>query len=84
MFPQLPAVVARNVGNLLMWTITCCGRQRDLLRSSAFEDPTKARMKEDLTSKARDLMVYAGSVRLRRPPRGFEVIARAGQEVESW
>ncbi|KAI9843498.1 MAG: hypothetical protein M1838_002599 [Thelocarpon superellum] len=83
-FTQLPPTVARNIGNLLMWTITCCGRQRDVLRSSAFEDPTKERMKEELAGKARDLMVYAGLVRLRLPPRVFEVIARAGQEVESW
>ncbi|KAI9811705.1 MAG: hypothetical protein M1832_000702 [Thelocarpon impressellum] len=83
-FGALPPPVARNVGSLLTWTITCCGRQREALRASAFEDATRARLQDELAGKARDLMVFAGLVRLRLPPRVFEVIARAGQEVESW
>lgn len=84
-FSSLPPPVARNVGSLLMWTITCCGRQREALRSSAFEDtPTRERMKEELAGKARDLMVFAGLVRLRLPARVFEGVVRGGQEVENW
>ncbi|KAI9673373.1 MAG: hypothetical protein M1817_002835 [Caeruleum heppii] len=83
-FPSLPAPIARNVGNLLMWTITCCGRQRDVLRQSAFADATKAEMKRELKFKARDLMVFAGLMRLRLSGRVYEAIARAGGEVEEW
>lgn len=77
--------MARNVGNLLLWTITCCGKQRELLRASAFEDtPTRERMKEELAQKARDLMVYAGLVRLRLPGRVYEAVVGGGQEVVGW
>ncbi|KAI9757294.1 MAG: hypothetical protein M4579_003505 [Chaenotheca gracillima] len=82
-----PSVISRNIGVLLMWTITCCGRQREVLRGSAFGatvDPTRRAMADDLALKARDLMVFAGLVKSRLSPRVFEVLARAGQEVESW
>lgn len=77
-FNALPPVVARNVGNLLLWTITCCGKQREALRSSQFEDATKREMSENLLGMAKDLMVFAGLVRYRMPGRVFEVLARSG------
>ena len=70
--------MARNVGNLLLWTITCCGKQREALRSSQFEDATKREMSENLLGMAKDLMVFAGLVRYRMPGRVFEVLARSG------
>ncbi|KAL2358657.1 Nup93/Nic96-domain-containing protein [Cryomyces antarcticus] len=83
-FSSLQPVLARNVPGLLMWTITCCGRQRDALRSSAFEDRTRAAMAEELLVKAKDLMVFAGLVRYKLPPRVFEVLARAGQDLGAY
>lgn len=77
--------VARTVGHLLTWTITCCINQRYQLRSSAFaQDPTRKHMADDLASKAKDLMVFAGLIRYHLPARVFEILARAGAEVDSW
>ncbi len=64
-----------------MWTITCCGKQRDVLKSSQFEDRTRAEMADALLTMAKDLMVFAGLIRYRMPPRVFEVLARSGQDV---
>ncbi|KAI9820332.1 MAG: hypothetical protein M1827_005954 [Pycnora praestabilis] len=80
-FNTLPPVVARNVGNLLMWTITCCGRQRDVLRNATYEDRTRKEMADTLLMTTKDLMVFAGLIRYKLPPKVFEVLARAGQDV---
>lgn len=77
--------VARTVGHLLTWTITCCAQQRHVLRSSPFADePTRRSMADDLAVKARDLMVFAGLIRYHLPARVFEILARAGSDVDSW
>ncbi|KAF2457741.1 Nup93/Nic96-domain-containing protein [Lineolata rhizophorae] len=83
-FGQLPAPVARNVGHLLMWTITACGRQRELLRSSQFEDANRNAIAQQLLQTSMDLMVYAGLVKYKLPPRVFEELARAGQEAGAY
>jgi nuclear pore complex protein Nup93 len=83
-FNTLPSVVANNIGHLLMWTITCCGRQREILRKSPFEDPTKAQMADELLAAAKDLMVFAGLVKYKLPPRVFEALARAGQDAGAY
>jgi nuclear pore complex protein Nup93 len=67
-----------------MWTITCCGRQRDLLRASNFDDATKRAMAEALLVQAKDLMVYAGMIKYKLPPNVYEALARAGQEVGAY
>ncbi|KAH0543668.1 hypothetical protein FGG08_001983 [Glutinoglossum americanum] len=83
-FSGLHPSVARNVGNLLMWTITCCGRQRDLLRASQFDVGTRKVMADELLGKAKDLMVYAGMIKYKLPPNVYEALASAGQEVGAY
>lgn len=80
-FANVPAVVARNIGDLMMWTILCIGGERSRLKAGGWEDPTRKRAGEQLLQAARDLMVFAGLIRFRLPPRVFEVLARAGQDV---
>jgi nuclear pore complex protein Nup93 len=80
-FANVPAVVARNIGDLMMWTILCIGGERNRLKAGGWEDPTRKRAGEQLLQAARDLMVFAGLIRFRLPPRVFEVLARAGQDV---
>lgn len=72
-------MIAKNVGTLLLWTMTCCHRQRELLNRSAFED-TSARegMKADISQKERDLMVYAGLVKLRLGGRVWDALVEGG------
>jgi nuclear pore complex protein Nup93 len=80
-FAVFPPEIARNIGNVLMWTITCCGRHREHLMGGQFEDPTKRRLADQLLQSAKDLMVFAGLIRYKLPPRVFETLAKAGQDV---
>jgi nuclear pore complex protein Nup93 len=80
-FANVPPVVARNIGDLMMWTIICIGGERNRIKASGWEDQTRKKAHEDLLQAARDLMVFAGLIRFRLPPRVFEVLASAGQEV---
>jgi len=79
-FASKPPVVARNVGDLMMWTILCCGKQRDRLRANEWENDTNKQTSESLLLAAQDLMVFAGLIRFRLPPKVFDVLARAGQD----
>lgn len=80
-FAVFPPEIARNIGNVLMWTITCCGRHREHLLNGQFEDPTKRRLADQLLQSAKDLMVFAGLIRYKLPPRVFETLAKAGQDA---
>lgn len=75
-------VVSRNIGNLLIWTITACGQHREVLRNSAF-DVGGRMIIDSLTSMAKDVMVFAGLIRYKLSPGVFEMLARAGQRVDS-
>lgn len=85
-FSTLPQPVARNIGNLLIWTITCCGQQRNVLRSSAsgFEERGREKVAEEILQVAKDTMVFAGLIRYKLQPRVFEVLARVGAEVGAY
>ncbi|KZF22711.1 Pentulose kinase [Xylona heveae TC161] len=80
-FNSLPPVVAQLIGNLLMWTILCCGRHREILLSSEYEDRTRREMAESLLVTVKDLMVFAGLIRYKLPPRVFEALAHASQDL---
>jgi nuclear pore complex protein Nup93 len=58
----------------------CCSRHRQTLLSSQFEDPTRRALADQLLQKAKDLMVFAGLIKFRLPPRVFETLAREGGE----
>jgi nuclear pore complex protein Nup93 len=85
-FSSLPPPVARNIGNLLIWTITCCGQQRDVLRSSAsgFEERGREKVAEDILQVAKDTMVFAGLIQYKLQPRVFEVLTRVGGDVGAY
>ena len=80
---QQPPVVARNIGNLLVWAIGACGEQRRVLQKGGWEVGGGARETErELKQTARDLMVFAGLVRYRVGGDVYEVLARAGEGLE--
>lgn len=72
-FNSLPQVIARNIGNLLIWTITCLGKQREAIRNSAFQ--AQRPVADELLVMAKDLMVFAGLIRYKLPADVFEVLA---------
>ena len=84
-FNSLPPVIARNVGNLLLWTITCCSKLREEVMGSGFygSDATRQDIARRLVQQARDLMMFAGLVKFRLPAEVMEVLAREGSDVGS-
>lgn len=83
-FSTYPPEIARNIGNVLLWCIGCCSRHREVLLSGQYEDPTRRSLADQLLQKAKDLMVFAGLIRYKLPPRVFETLAREGQEVGAY
>ncbi|KAF2115794.1 Nup93/Nic96-domain-containing protein [Lophiotrema nucula] len=80
-FAQFPAEIARNIGNVLLWCIGCCSRHRETLLTGAYDDPTRKALADQLLQKAKDLMVFAGLIRYKLPPRVFETLAKEGQDA---
>ncbi|KAF2678381.1 NIC-domain-containing protein [Lentithecium fluviatile CBS 122367] len=83
-FSTYPPEIARNIGNVLLWCIGCCSRHREVLLSGTYEDPTRRALAEQLLQKAKDLMVFAGLIRYKLPPRVFETLAREGGVVGAY
>lgn len=83
-FNALPTTISRNIGPLLLWTITCIGRQREILASRQYEGGTRKEMSEELLGAAKDLMVFAGLVKYRLGERVWEAITRCGGDVGAY
>jgi nuclear pore complex protein Nup93 len=83
-FATFPSEVARNIGNVLLWCIGCCSRHREVLLSATYEDPTRKALADELLQKAKDLMVFAGLIRYKLPPRVFETLAKEGGVVGAY
>ena len=80
-FSKQPQVVARCVGDVILWAIRALRSERQRLASSAFEDASRRGMERDLEVMGKDLMVFAGLVKFRLPPRVFEVLAGEGGDA---
>ena len=81
-FNALPSTISRNIGPLLTWTITCIGKQREVLGSGNFGEATSRKeMSEQLLVAAKDLMVFAGLVKYRLGERVWEQVTRCGGDV---
>ncbi|KAF1842482.1 NIC-domain-containing protein [Cucurbitaria berberidis CBS 394.84] len=83
-FSSYPPEIARNIGNVLLWCIGCCSRHREHLLSGQFDDPMRKVLADQLLQKAKDLMVFAGLIKYKLPPRVFETLAREGQDVGAY
>ncbi|KAI0882417.1 Nup93/Nic96-domain-containing protein [Annulohypoxylon maeteangense] len=81
-FSGLSRTVAINVPNLLMWTITCCIRQRERLMSGQFSgnEGTRRMMCDNLKQISMDLTTYTSQLRYRFPPHLHEALARASAD----
>ncbi|KAH8732252.1 Nup93/Nic96-domain-containing protein [Phaeosphaeriaceae sp. PMI808] len=83
-FSSYPPEIARNIGNVLLWCIGCCSRHREHLLTGTFDDPMRKVLADQLLQKAKDLMVFAGLIRYKLPPKVFETLAREGQDVGAY
>ncbi|KAK0936229.1 nuclear pore complex subunit [Friedmanniomyces endolithicus] len=79
-FDQMPAVLARTVGHVMLWTVVACRSQAEKLRRAEFETGFQREAIERCGQTARDVVVFAGLVRYRLPGRVWEMLALAGQE----
>lgn len=79
----LPQLVARNLGNLLMWAIMAAGGERRRLEEGkgGFVDPGREEVREELRGVGRDLMCFAGLVRYRLERGVWEAVVRAGGDI---
>ncbi|TKA66247.1 hypothetical protein B0A55_09596 [Friedmanniomyces simplex] len=83
-FDQMPAVLARTVGHVMLWTVVACSSQADKLRRAEFETGFQREAIARCVQTARDVVVFAGLVRYRLPGRVWEMLAVAGQEVGAY
>jgi len=65
---------------VLLWCIACCSHHREYLLSGAFDDAQTRAIADALLQQTKDLMVFAGLIRYKLPPRVFEMLAREGQD----
>ncbi|KAI1428515.1 Nup93/Nic96-domain-containing protein [Xylaria sp. FL1777] len=81
-FSGLSQAVAINVPNLLMWSITCCIRQRERLMSGQFtgNEGSRRMMCDGLKQMSMDLTTYTSQLRYRFPPHLLEALARASAD----
>jgi len=80
-FSDLPLVVAARVGDLLIWAVLALAKERERLRSGEWENVVRKVKEGEVAVAARDLLVFAGLIRYKLPPRVFEVLSRVGQDV---
>ncbi|KAI7975618.1 hypothetical protein EIK77_005984 [Talaromyces pinophilus] len=80
-FASLPSVISRNIGPLIIWSITCIGRERERLYAGAYENEIRQALAEELLAMAKDLMLFAGMIKYKLQPRVYETLARAGAEI---
>lgn len=74
--------MAANVPNLLLWTITCCVREREKLASGQFSgnDGTVRMVMLKLRQLSIDLTTYTSQLKYRFPPHIHEALARASAD----
>ena len=67
-----------------MWCIACIGHERHRRTSSVYETDTIQKFADDLLGMAKDLMVFAGMVKYKLPPKVYEALARAGADIGAY
>lgn len=80
-FSSLPPVIARNAGNLVIWSIICISRERERMYAGVYENDMRQTLLDELVLMAKDLMVFSGMIKYKLPPRVYETLAKAGGDV---
>ena len=87
-FGTLPQLVARSVGVSIVWAVRAIGGERDkIVRHGSWETGyggDKDQLKDQLSSMAKDLMVFAGLVKYKLPARVYDLLTKAGSDVGSF
>lgn len=64
-----------------MWSMTCISKERERLQRGLYENDMRQNLADNLLVMAKDLMVFAGMIKYKLPPRVYETLARAGGEI---
>jgi nuclear pore complex protein Nup93 len=64
-----------------MWSITCIARERERLAAAVYENEMRTMLAEELLVMAKDLMIFAGMIKYKLPPKVYETLARVGAEM---
>lgn len=63
-----------------MWSITCISRERERMYAGVYENDMRQSLADEFLLMAKDLMVFAGMVKYKLPPRVYETLAKVGGE----
>jgi nuclear pore complex protein Nup93 len=69
---------------LIIWSIICISQERERLNSGVYENEIRQSLAEELLVMARDLMVFAGMIKYKLPPRVYETLAREGADIGAY
>ncbi|KAE8374320.1 Nup93/Nic96-domain-containing protein [Aspergillus bertholletiae] len=83
-FSSFPMMISRNIGHVVMWSITCIGHERERLSSGTYENEIRQSLADELLVMAKDLMIFSGMVKYKLPPRVYETLARAGADIGAY
>ncbi|CAP91637.1 Pc13g05680 [Penicillium rubens Wisconsin 54-1255] len=83
-FSSLPPIISRNVGPVIMWSITCIGYERQKRTFGMYDSEVRQGLADTLLVMAKDLMVFSGMVKYKLPPRVYETLARAGADIGAY
>lgn len=61
-----------------MWSITCISRERERMYMGTYENDMRHNIADELIVMAKDLMVFAGMIKYKLPPRVYETLAKVG------
>ena len=81
-----PPSVARLIGPLLFWALTAISKRREELSDgndgAQFDNATRSGIRDAMARHAKDLMVYAGLVKLRMQKSYWEAVVNAAAESQ--
>ncbi|KAL3469117.1 Nup93/Nic96-domain-containing protein [Aspergillus californicus] len=83
-FTSFPSLISSNVGHVIIWSITCIGRERGRLSTGPYENEMRQGLSEELLIMAKDMMIFSGMVKYKLPPRVYETLARAGADIGAY
>lgn len=88
-FTDLPQLVTRCAGFIILWCVKAIGAQREIIaREGSWLAPgtesDSDQLRGQLDQMAKDLMVFAGLVRYKLPGRVYDLLTRAGGDVGSY
>ena len=80
-FNQLPPVVARTIGYVMLWTVIACSNNVEKLRGAEFETGAQQETIQRCIQTNKDVMVFGGLIRFKLPGRVWETLASVGGDL---